>query len=76
MADERLVHTDLVHDLVGVFCKMLFDIIEKDLVAIAWFHELFSGIYLVEHDCGSTVMSSVSTHLVMFVDLLILLSPY
>ena len=76
MADERLVHTDLVHDLVGVFCKMLFDIIEKDLVAIAWFHELFSGIYLMEHDCGSTAMSFVSTHLIVSMYRLITLDPY
>ena len=76
MADERLVHTDPVHDLVGVLCKMLFDIIEKDFVTITWFHELFSGIYLVEHDCGSTAISFVLTHLIVSVYRLIRLDPY
>ena len=41
MADKRFVHTDPVHDLVGGFCKMEFDIIEKELVVIAWFYEVF-----------------------------------
>jgi len=36
-----LVHTDPSHDLVGTFCKMVFDIVEKDFVAIAGFHEVF-----------------------------------
>ena len=54
MADEGLVHTGPAHDLVGGVCKMEFDIIEKEFVAIAWFHEVFSGIYFVEHDFGST----------------------
>ena len=60
------MHTDPVHDLVGGFCKMVFDIIEKDFVVIARFHEVFSGIWFVEHDCGSTATSFVSTRLVAF----------
>ena len=43
------MHTDPVHDLVGGFCKMVFYIIEKDFVAIAGLHEVFPGIYFVEH---------------------------
>ena len=76
MADERFVHTDPVHDLVGSFCKMVFDIIEKDFVAIAGLHEVFSGIYFVEYDFGSTAKCCASTRLVMFVDRIVTLSPY
>ena len=76
MAVEGLVHTDPVHDLVGGFCEMVFDIIEKDFVTIAWFHEVFSGIYFVEHDYGSTAMSLVSTLLVVSMDRLVTLDPY
>ena len=76
MADERFVHTDPVHDLVGGFCNMVFDIIKKDVVAIAGLHEVFSGIYFVEHDFGSTAMSCASTHLVMSVDRIVTLGPY
>jgi hypothetical protein len=64
------MHTDPVHDLIGTFRKMLFDIVKKDFVAIAGLHELFSGINFVEHDLGT------STPVVMSVDLLISLSPY
>ena len=63
MIDEGLVHTDPVHDLVGAFYKMIFDIVGKDFVAIAWFHEVFSGIYFLEHDYGSTATSFVSCRL-------------
>jgi hypothetical protein len=45
--------TDPVHDLVGTFCKMVFDIFEKDFIVIAGLHEVFSGIDFVEHDFGS-----------------------
>ena len=68
MADEEgLVHDtpDPVHDLIGSFCKVVFDIIEKDFVAIAWLHQVFSRIYFVEHDFGSTTTSCVSTCLIM-----------
>ena len=65
MADERFVHTDPVHDLVGGFCNMVFDIIKKDVVAIAGLHEVFSGIYFVEHDFGSTAMSCAALRLVL-----------
>jgi len=44
VAGERFVHTDPVHDLVGSFCKMVFDLIEKDFVAIAGLYGVFSGI--------------------------------
>ena len=51
MADERFVHTDPYHNLVGTFRKMVFDIVEKDFVlAIAGLHEVFSGMNFVEHD--------------------------
>jgi hypothetical protein len=35
LADERFLHTDPVHDLVGTLRKMVFDIFEKDFLAIA-----------------------------------------
>ena len=76
VADERFVHTDPVHDSVGGFCKMVFDIIEKSFVAIAGLHEVFSGIYFVEHDFGSTAKSCASTRLGMSVDRIVMLSPY
>ena len=76
MADERFVHTDPVHDLVGTLCKMVFDIFEKDFVVIAGLHEVFSGINVVEHDFGSTVKGFASTRLVMSVDRMVALSPY
>jgi len=76
VADERFVHTDPIHDLIGTFRKMVFEIVEKDFVAIAGLHEVFSGINFVEHDFGSTVKGCASTPLVMSVDLLISLSPY
>ena len=50
MADERFVHTDPVPNLVGTLRKMVFDIVEKDFVAIAGLHEVFSGMNFVEHD--------------------------
>jgi hypothetical protein len=56
--------------------KMVFDIVEKDFVAIAGLHEVFSGINFVEHDFGSAAMGSASTPVIMSVDLLISLSPY
>ena len=46
------MHTDPVHDLIGTFRKMVFDIVEKDFVSIAELHEFFSGINFVEHDLG------------------------
>jgi len=70
------MHTDSVHDLIGTFRKMVFDIVEKDFVAIAGLHEVFSGINVVEHDLCSAVKGCASTPVVMSVDLLILLSPY
>ena len=73
MADERFVHTDPVHNLVGGFCKMVFDIIEKDFVAIAGLHGVFSGIYF---DFGSTANCCASTRLAMSVDRIVTLSPY
>ena len=53
MADERFVHTDPVHDLVGTLCKMVFDIFEKDFVVIAGLHEVYSGIDFVEDVFGA-----------------------
>ena len=76
MADERFVHTDPVHNLVGTLCKMVLDIFEKDFVAIAGLHEVFSGINFVEHDFGSTAKGFSSTRLVMSVDCMVALSPY
>ena len=55
---------------------MVFDVVEKDFVAIAGLHEVFSGINFVEHDFGSTAKGCTSTPLGMSVDLLISLSPY
>ena len=75
MADEPFVHTDPVHDLIGTFCKMVFIISEKDFVAIAGLHEVFSGINFVEHDFGSTTKDCASTPLVMSVDRMISLCP-
>ena len=46
MADERFVHTDPVHNLVGGFCKMVFDIIEKDFIAIAGHRDLMRFIFV------------------------------
>ena len=69
--------TDPVHDLVGTFCKMVFDIFEKDFVAIAGLHEVFSGIDFMEHDFGSTAKGFASSNrLVMSVDRMVTLSPY
>jgi hypothetical protein len=77
VADEGFMHTDPVHDLIGTtFRKMVFDIIEKNFVAIAGLHEVFSGINFVEHDFGLAAMGSASTPVIMSVDLLISLSPY
>ena len=76
MAGERFVHTEPVHDLIGTFRKMVFDIVEKDFVAIAGLREVFSGIDFVEHDFGSMAKGCASTPLVMSVDHLISLSPY
>ena len=70
------MHTDPVHDLIGTFRKMVFDIVEKDFVSIAGLHEVFSGINVMEHDLGSAAKSCASTPVVMSVDLLISLSPY
>jgi hypothetical protein len=70
------MHTDPVHDLIGTFCKMVFDIIKKDFVAIAGLHEVFSGINFVEHDLGSVAKGCASTPVVMSMDLLISLSTY
>ena len=71
------MHIDPVHDLVGSFCKMVFDIIEKYFVTIAELHEVFSGIYFVEHDFGSAaLLRCFQTGLVMSVDHIVTLSPY
>jgi hypothetical protein len=66
------MHTDPVHDLIGTFRKMVFDIVEKDFVTIAGLHEVFSGINVVEHDLGLAAKGCASTPVV---DLLISLSP-
>jgi hypothetical protein len=55
---------------------MVFNIVKKDIVAIAGLLEVFSGINFVEHDFGSTTKGCASTPLIMSVDLLISLSPY
>ena len=70
------MHTDPVHDLVGTLRKMVFDIVEKNFVAITGLHEVFSGIDVVEHDLCSAAKGCASTPVVMSVDLLISLSPY
>jgi hypothetical protein len=71
------MHTDpSVHDLVGGFCNIVFDIIEKDFVAIAGLHQALSGIYFVEHDFGSTATSCAATRLVMSVNRIVTLVPY
>ena len=61
------MHTDPVHDLIGTFRKMVFDIVEKDFVLIAGLHEVFSGINVVEHDLGSAAKGCASTPVVMSV---------
>ena len=76
MADERFVHTDPVHDLVGTLCKMVFDIFEKDFVVIAGLHEVYSGIDFVEDVFGSMMEYCASSHLVISVDRMVTLSPY
>ena len=70
------MHTDPVHDLVGTLRKMVFDIFEKDFVAIAGIHEVFSGINFVEHDFRSMAKGCALTRLVMSVDHMVALSPY
>ena len=72
MVDERLVHTDSVHDGVGWFYKMAVDGGEKDKVAIAWLHgKVSSGVYFTEHNFSSTSTSFVSTLLVISMDPLV-----
>jgi hypothetical protein len=70
------MHTDPVHDLIGTFRKMVFDIVEKNFVSIAGLHEVFSGINVLEHDLGSAAKGCASTPVVISVDRVISLSPY
>jgi hypothetical protein len=43
VADERFMHTDPAYDLIGTtFHKMVFDIVEKDFVAIAGLHDFWN----------------------------------
>jgi hypothetical protein len=70
------MHTDPVHDLIGTFRKMVFNIVEKDFFSIAGLHEVFSRINVVEHDLGLVAKGCASTPVFMSVDLMILLSSY
>ena len=78
MADERFARTDLVHDLVGSFCKMVFDILEKDFVAILLGFIFFKYISwsMMSALRRSAALRCASTRLVLSVDRIVTLSTY
>jgi hypothetical protein len=49
---------------------------KKDMVTIAWLHEVSQGVYFTEHDFGSTSTSFVAAFLIVTINCLAALGPY